>query len=74
MVDLWKDDIPNHSRSRAQYKQYSKEFQIFIKKVYQKEWKQNITKKKYQNNYFRDEIRRKEQELLRLKLKKKIDS
>ena len=28
-------------------------------------------KKKYQNNYFRAEIRKKEQEVLRLKVKKK---
>ena len=29
MIDLWKDDIPNHSRSTAQYMQYSKQSQIF---------------------------------------------
>ena len=31
-------------------------------------------KEKYQNNYFRDEVRKKEQELVTLKVKKKIDS
>ena len=28
-------------------------FKSFIKKVYQKEWRQNINKKKEQYNYFR---------------------
>ena len=32
-----------------------------------------MPKKKYQNNYFTAEIWKKEQELLRLKVKKKID-
>ena len=35
--------------------------------------KQNINKKKDQNNYFRAEISQKEKQLLRLKVKKKID-
>ena len=48
-------------------------FKYFIKKVYQKEWTQNIKKKKDQNNYFRAEISQEEQELLRLKVKKNID-
>ena len=48
-------------------------FKSFIKRVYQKEWTQNINKKKDQNNYFRAEISKKEQELLTLKVKKKID-
>ena len=48
-------------------------FKYFIKKVYQKEWTQNIKKKKDQNNYFRAEISQKEEQLLRLKVKKKID-
>ena len=30
-------------------------FKSFIKQVYQKEWTQNINKKKHQNNYFRAE-------------------
>ena len=34
-------------------------FKYFIKKVYQKEWTQNIKKKKDQNNYFRAEISKK---------------
>ena len=41
-------------------------FKYFIKKVYQKEWTQNIKKKKDQNNYFRAEISQEEQELVRL--------
>ena len=48
-------------------------FQIFIKNVYQKEWTQNIKKKKDQNNYFRVEASKKEQQLHRPKVKKKID-
>ena len=48
-------------------------FKSFIKKVYQKEWTQNIKKKKDQNNYFRVEIGKKERQLLRLQVKKKID-
>ena len=45
-------------------------FQYFIKQVYQKEWTQNINKKKGQNNYFRAEIIAKEENLLTLKEKK----
>ena len=48
-------------------------FKSFIKKVYQKEWTQNIKKKKDQNNYVRAEISRKQQQLLSLKVKKNID-
>ena len=48
-------------------------FKSFIEKVYQKEWTQNIKKKKDQNNYFTAEISQKEQQLLKLKVKKKID-
>ena len=48
-------------------------FKSFIKKVYQKEWTQNVKKKKDQNNYFRAEISQKEQQLLTLKVKKKTD-
>ena len=48
-------------------------FKSFIKKVYQKEWTQNIKKKKDQNNYFRAEISQKEEQLLTLKVKEKID-
>ena len=43
-----------------------------MKQLYEKELTQNIKKKKYQNNYFRAEISRKEQQLLRRKVKKKI--
>ena len=48
-------------------------FKSFIKKVYQKEWTQNIKKKKHQNNYFKAEISKKEQQLFKLKVKKEID-
>ena len=48
-------------------------FKPFIKQVYQKEWTQNINKKKDQNNYFRAEISQKEEQLLKLKVKNKID-
>ena len=48
-------------------------FESFIKQVDQRKWTQNINKKKDQNNYFRAEISQKEEQLLRLKVKKKID-
>ena len=48
-------------------------FKSFIKKVYQKEWRENIDKKKEQNNYFRTEISQKVEKLLTLKEKKRID-
>ena len=48
-------------------------FKSFIEQVYQKYRTQNINKKKDQNNYFRVEISQKEEQLLRLKVKKKID-
>ena len=48
-------------------------FKSFIKQVYQKEWTQNINKKKDQNNYFRTEISQKEEQLLTLKEIKQND-
>ena len=48
-------------------------FKSFIKQVYQKLRTQNITKKKDENNYLRAEESHKEKQLLRLKVKKKID-
>ena len=48
-------------------------FKSFIKKVYQKEWRENIDKKKEQNNCFRTEISQKVEKLLTLKEKKRID-
>ena len=48
-------------------------FKSFIEQVYQKHRTQNINKKKDQNNYFRAEISQKEEQLLRLKVKKKTD-
>ena len=48
-------------------------FKSFIKQVYEKQRTQNINKKKDQNNYFRAEISQKKEELLTLKVKKKID-
>ena len=49
-------------------------FKYFIKKVYQKEWTQNIKKKKKndRNNSLRAEINKNNQQLLRLKVKKEI--
>ena len=49
------------------------DFKSFIKQLYQKEWTENIKKKKDQNNYFRAEISQKEEQLLKLKVKKKND-
>ena len=48
-------------------------FKSFIKKVYQEHRTQNVNKKKDQNDYLRVEISQKEKQLLRLKVKKKID-
>ena len=44
-----------------------------MKQVYQKQRTRNINKKKDKNNYFRAEVRQKEEQLLGLKVKKKID-
>ena len=48
-------------------------FKPFIKQLFQKHETQNIKKKKDQNNYFRAETRQREEQLHRLKVKKKID-
>ena len=48
-------------------------FKSFIKQLYQKHEMQNITKKKDQKNYLRAEISHKKEQLLRLKVKEKID-
>ena len=48
-------------------------FKSFIKQVYQKHRTQHPNKTKDQNNYFRAEISQKGEQLLRLKVKKKID-
>ena len=48
-------------------------FKYFNKQVYQKHRKQNINKKKDQNNQFRAEISQKQKELLKLTVKKKIE-
>ena len=50
-----------------------KNFKSFIRELYQNFWTQNLKQKKEQNNYFRAEISPKEEELHRLKVKKKID-
>ena len=47
-------------------------FKSFIKQVYQKEWRQNINKKKEQNNYFRARIRQNAEKVLTLKEKNQI--
>ena len=44
-----------------------------MKQLYQQRRTQNIKKKKDQNNYFRAEISQKEEQLLKLKVKKTID-
>ena len=48
-------------------------FKSFIKQLYQKHEMQNIIKKKDQKNYLRAEISHKKEQLLRLKVKEKID-
>ena len=48
-------------------------FKSFIKKVYQKEWRQNINKKKEQNNCFRKRISQKVKKVLTVKEKKRFD-
>ena len=48
-------------------------FKSFIKKVYQKRWRENINKKKEQNNCFRTGISQKVEKVLTLKEKKRID-
>ena len=48
-------------------------FKSLIKKVYQKEWRQNTRKKKEQNNCFKRGIRQKVEKVLTLKEKKRID-
>ena len=45
-------------------------FKSFIKQVYQKEWRQNVKKKKEQYNYFRAGINQKVENVLTLKEKK----
>ena len=44
-------------------------FKSFIKQVYQKEWRQNVKKKKEQYNYFRAGINQKVENVLTLKEK-----
>ena len=48
-------------------------FKSFIKQIYQKEWMQNINKKKGQNNYFRAEISQKEEKQPTLKEKNRLN-
>ena len=48
-------------------------FKSFIKQLYEKHDTLNIKKKKDRNNHFRAKISQKEEQLLRLKVKKKID-
>ena len=48
-------------------------FKSFIKQLNQKHRTQTINKETDQNNYFRTEITQREEQLLRLKVKKKID-
>ena len=62
----------NRSERRINTTSVLTSFKVFIKQVYQKESRQNINKKKDQNNYFRAEISQNEEQLSRLKVKKKI--
>ena len=48
-------------------------FKSFIKQVFEKVWKQDINKKKQQNNYFRAGISQKVEKVLTLKEKKQTD-
>ena len=48
-------------------------FKYFMKQIYQKYPTQNINKKKDQNNYFRAKISQEKEQLLRRKVKEKID-
>ena len=48
-------------------------FKSFFKQIYQKEWRENINKKKEQYNYFRAVISQKMEKELTLKEKKQID-
>ena len=48
-------------------------FKSFIKQVYQKEWRQNVNKKKEQYNYFRAGISQNVENARTLKEKKGID-
>ena len=48
-------------------------FKSFIKQVFEKVWKQDINKKKQQNNYFRAGISQKVEKELTLKEKKQTD-
>ena len=47
-------------------------FKSFIKQVYQKDWSQNINKKKKQNNYFRAGIRQHVEKYLHLRKKSRL--
>ena len=47
-------------------------YKSFIKQVYQKEWRENINKKKEQNNYFRARIRQNAEKALTLKEQNQI--
>ena len=48
-------------------------FKSFIKQVYQKQQTETINNKKDQNNYLRAGIAQEDEQLLRLKAKRKID-
>ena len=48
-------------------------FKSFFKQIYQKEWRENINKKKEQCNYFRAVISQRMEKELTLKEKKQID-
>ena len=47
-------------------------YKSFIKQVHQKEWRENVNKKKEQNNYFGARIRQNAEKVLILKEKNQI--
>ena len=69
IIDLWKGDIPKHSGKTLNITSILNNFKSFIKQVYQKEWRQNINKKKEQNTYFLARRSQKVEKVLTLKEK-----
>ena len=71
---IHKDIIPQNIAERAlNITSILKNFKPFIKQLYQKHDTLNIKKKKDRNNHYRAQIRQKEEQLVRMKVKKKID-
>ena len=71
---IHKDIIPQNIAERAlNINSILNNFKPFIKQLYEKHDTLNIKNKKDRNNYFKAKISQKEEQLLRLKVKKKID-